>query len=137
MKNDKWLFAMTGVHALLDDFSINIDERIVVLSDIRDFYLNSFSNTKETKKNISLFYRKNKLKIENTLTNNEYTFFQERTTKNKIHIEELYTKNIDFNINNYIHMFLNRFFETGQNLQETVIYDLLIRYYESLKFRKK
>ncbi len=33
-------------------------------------------------------------------------------------------------------MFLNRFFDFNQNLQETIVYDLLIQYYKSINFKK-
>jgi thiopeptide-type bacteriocin biosynthesis protein len=138
---NKWLIAMAGVHSLLNDFSVVTRDRITSLESIRDYYLNTVMNPKETKNSISLLYRKNKQLIGEHLSDNvskmEYvTFYEERSYKTKTLIAKLKSEKITFNEADYIHMFLNRFFETNQNLQELIIYHLLIIHYNSILYHE-
>lgn len=140
MHNDMWLFAMIGVHYLFNDFSIESNNRLALLMELRDFYLSTVSNRSEIKKDTTLFYRNNQNKIEIALKSNEskenyLIFFKNRTNQNKKLIIEIQDNNLYFDVKNYIHMFLNRLFIANPNQQEMIIYDLLIIYYKSLKYK--
>ena len=140
MHNSMWLIAIVGVHCLFNDFSVKEENRLIILKELRDFYFSAILNSKEVNKNMSNFYNESKKVIEEGI-NLEYfetkyfTFFKERSAQNNALIGKLLENKIDFDVKDYIHMFLNRLFEFNQNMQETVIYDLLIRYNKSLIFK--
>lgn len=133
---NKWLIALVGVDAILNDFSTTIREKITYLESMRDYYLNTVMNSKSTKNSISLLYRENRELINNHLCNDDnklgyIKIYRDRSDKIKHPISKLEKKGIDYNPSDFIHMFLNRLFETNQNLQELVIYHLLIIHYKS------
>lgn len=135
-----WLIAIVGVHCLLNDFSIKTENRLIILKELRNFYFSAIMNTKEVNKNISLFYNENKKTIEDNMDlgyfeTKYFIFFKERSSQNNALVCQLIENKIIYDVKNYIHMFLNRLFEFNQNMQETIIYDLLIRYYKSLFFK--
>jgi thiopeptide-type bacteriocin biosynthesis protein len=138
--DELWLFALIGVHFLLNDFKVDEEARVLVLTEMRDFYLANILDPKETKKDISNFYRKNqKVMLDGLTLNNSkngfHQFYLDRSRKNSTLIEELNQKNIKYDVRNYIHMFLNRLFDYNQNFREAVIYDLLLQSYKSLKYK--
>lgn len=140
--DELWLFAFIGVHCLFDDFKVDEVARGLVLTEMRDFYFANISDPKETKKDISNFYRRNQKVMLDCLTLNNskcdfHQFYLERSQKNSTLIEELNQKNIKYDVRNYIHMFLNRLFDYNQNFREAVIYDLLLQSYKSLKYKNE
>lgn len=140
MHKQQWLIAMQGINYLFNDFSISLKDRIIVLTEIRDYYYNAISNKSSVNKQILSFFSLNKENIESNMIQsnfeaNYFFYFKERSDKNALMISELRKNSIDYDIVNYIHMFINRLFESNQNQKEVIIYDLLIRYYKSLLFR--
>lgn len=141
-EQDKWLIAMQGVHYLFDDFSIKVDERIKRLEKLRDFYYEDVSNRTEVNKQIFLFFQENKESIDLYMNPHKFKmdyfpFFETRSLSNQVSINDLNQNKISYSAENYIHMFLNRFFENNPNQQELIIYDLLIRYYKTVIFKSK
>lgn len=134
---DLWLFALVGVHYLFNDFNINNESRIQILSEMRDYYYSNFVNIKETKKNISSFYRNNGQLILDYLNLDNFeakcfNFYAIRSSKNQKLVAKLNIHHIEYDVKNYIHMFLNRLFDYDQNQRESMVYDLLIQSYKSL-----
>lgn len=141
MHDNLWLISIVGVDCLFNDFSIELENRLITLTELRNYYFTLISNSKEVNKNISNFYNEKRNIIEKNMNsayfeNDYFTFFKERSVKNQILIHELIKNEVEVDVKSYIHMFLNRLFESNQNLQETLVYDILIRYYNSLKFKK-
>ncbi|OIV40467.1 lantibiotic dehydratase [Flavobacterium johnsoniae] len=141
METQKWIIAMQGVHHLLDDFSTNLNEKITILEQLRDYYYGMISNRSQVNKKVSAFFQEKKKNIEilmdkQTFKHHFFDFFEIRSFKNNSVIAEINEAKIRYDTENYIHMFLNRFFESDQNQQEIIIYDLLIRYYKIIKLKK-
>jgi lantibiotic biosynthesis protein len=141
-EQDKWLIAMQGVHHLFEDFSVQIDNRIKKLEQLRDYYYEEVANKSEVNKQVFFLFQENKQRIDMYMNVEEFkkhffSYFETRSLKNKVYINDLNQNNVSYSAENYIHMFLNRFFENNPNQQELIIYDLLIRYYKTLIFKSK
>jgi transposase InsO family protein len=109
---------------------------------MRDYYFSRLAKQKQAKKDISKFYRKYKNSIMKSFNlahfEKEYfDFYSHRSEENLKMIHELNSNDIEFDVKNYIHMFLNRLFDYNQNQREAVVYDLLIQSYRSLKHIEK
>lgn len=142
MEEEKWLIAMVGVKRILDDFGINNDDSIILLQEVREYYMGLVNNRKQFLKSTSEFYRTHRPEIEKFLQirnfdEHFFPFFTNRSEQIRKLIEILEVKMIDINPKDFVHMFLNRFFTTNQNKQEIIIYDLLIIHLRSLKYKQK
>ncbi|MDR6761955.1 thiopeptide-type bacteriocin biosynthesis protein [Flavobacterium sp. 2755] len=141
-EQDKWLIAMQGVHHLFQDFLIAHSDRIKKLEQLRDYYYEEVANRSEVNKQVFFFFQENKESMDLYMDPEKFeklffTFFKTRSSRNKACIDDLIQNKISYSVENYIHMFLNRFFENNPNQQELIIYDLLIRYYKTVFFKSK
>ncbi|GAB3729404.1 hypothetical protein GCM10027594_11490 [Hymenobacter agri] len=142
--NLKWLYALAGVHYILNDFNFVLPERKELLESIRDFYLSQQDQASITqvRRNTSNFYRSHKGEIVELLScaKTSYVFLHETFKERSNHlaplVAELRSEAVVSNVKSFIHMSLNRLFDSHANEQETIIYDLLLLFYRSISHTK-
>lgn len=137
--NDKILIGILSVDFLFRDFNLSLEKCIDFTNKFILFSDKSTNFMNEYQKN---YYLANKDKIFNLMDVNQVNFiinpqiltvFHLRSNENKktlINIlENCSLEDIEFYIESYIHMNLNRLFSSGQRNIEYLIYYLLNKYY--------
>lgn len=138
-QEDLWLIGLLGVHKLLSDFSLDNDNKIKLLKGLKNSYSKLLDDNKAFNKSINYFFHQNAEIIffvvnkghKNNVVNQ---IFEERSSNNRQAINDLTANNVNYRIENFVHMFMNRFFEFNQNKQELIIYSLLIKHYQFEKY---
>lgn len=150
----RWLMALRASDRLLDDFSLNLNEKAAMIGDFRDGYGREFGMNKALKQHLESKYRKNKKEIERVLcadsqNEDEYSpYYQAIRSRSQAlapiaaEIRRLTGRpdsDVDLKslLGSFLHMMNNRIFRTRQRLHELVLYDFLSLYYRSLLARKK
>lgn len=149
----RWIFAMRGIDALLDDFCLALEEKCSLLKMIRQSFLLEFNANKYLTRQIDNKYR-NEMKFiwdHMNCNNDKLNGFEEpslilqerskklipviKAVKDKIRLN----KNLDINqyITSILHMFINRLFQSNHRKQELIIYYFMFKYYSSLVAIKK
>lgn len=147
-ENFRWLLALRGVDALLDDFGFALESKLTLLKSLSHSYTSEFSPDESIRKDINKKYRMETKRIFEILSSkNETTsdietansIFMYRSKMNKSILSEAQfeERKILSNVPSYIHMFLNRIFQSNQRAQEMVVYNFLYRYYQSVIVIKK
>jgi lantibiotic biosynthesis protein len=150
----RWLWALRSVDELLNCFQFTLDEKLSLLTVMKDSFAKEFNMDKSLRLQLNNKSRDNKLKIEQIMDNT-------RDTENELYplIEVLIDKStyvspiaeklqkmqksgtlhvaIPDLLSSYIHMVLNRITTSNPRLHEMVIYDFLFRHYQSQKARQK
>jgi thiopeptide-type bacteriocin biosynthesis protein len=150
---DRWLFALKGVHILLDDFGLSLKEKADFCNLRRISFLNEFNGNKSLTEQLNNKYRSNSKIIQDALTRSETIFsqeiemlFKQKSDSNKQIFSQIFTilqdkKNYQVSkeqlLMNFIHLFINRIFVANQRLYELVIYHYLMKYYASALAREK
>ncbi len=149
--NYRWMIALKMIDSLLSDFSFNINAKKDIMDKISNSFKIEFGFNQYNAKQFNTKYRDNKKNIEDVLNDTIkdtkfkalYLPIQKKTKNLKPIIDRLNnTKNIDENslISSYIHMMLNRLFQSKNRIHELVLYDFMKRYYISelakLKYSK-
>lgn len=142
-----WKSAVRSVDVLLDDFGANIDDKINIVSQLKDSAASLFGLNRTMKGQLDEKYRKISGELNPVLetgTAEPDGFLVKRSTDAGRIIQQLQETFIDratlFEstlLPDLIHMSLNRAFRTRHRLQELVLYDFLSRYYESVRARAK
>lgn len=143
-ENTKWIVALASIDMLMDDFNINIEDRINLFESLYKSFISEYINESEIKffnKSINHKYLKYKQEIERIIYDKDIYFIREymlHFIKRSENIKSINmhfkndNKELIFNfLRNIIHMSLNRFFFTKQRLQELIIYTLLYKGYKS------
>ncbi len=150
----RWLMALRASDRLLDDFSLNLDEKAAMIGDFRDGYGREFGMNKALKQHLESKYRKDKKEIERVLyadsqNEDEYSpYYQAIRSRSQAlapiaaEIRRLTGRpesDVDLKslLGSFLHMMNNRIFRTRQRLHELVLYDYLSLYYRSLLARRK
>lgn len=135
----RWLLAIKGVDALLNDLRFRIDDKIKLMKFLSDGFAAEFYANKATHSSLSDKFRTNREQIDSILTNppeeltpvlNWFDYRSENLVDCVQSIENMGLNKFDL-ASSYLHMFLNRFLRSKQRLHEMVIYDLLLRTYKS------
>lgn len=146
LKSNKWLISILNIDSILNDFEIDLDQRIEILNELKSAFLFEHGNENKLIHSLKSNYRKNYLKIKDVLEGNfeesielkcvvklliqrsiYYKKFWKETLKST-KITEAKKKNLIFS---YIHMSTNRLFSTNARTHELLAYDHLYIYYKS------
>nr|WKN34027.1 lantibiotic dehydratase [Tunicatimonas sp. TK19036] len=143
----RWLFAIRGVDMLLDDFGCTLEEKLMIIGQLRDRFFEEHKGDSKLKYDLDVKFRQERHKINSILDTSEdqkypsaIRCFQDRSTSNRPIVREIYTclnqeagrlPSIQALMKSYIHMFLNRMFVSKQRLHELVVYHYMAKYYES------
>ena len=147
----RWKIALAGVHFLLEDFNLTLDQKIDFTEKAKQYLFNEHGSNKESIKWLKNKYREKRVEIEKVVRLEHYELeaaykaFQKRSFHLQPIINQMYkmyeTGTLKIMIEDiapsFIHMFLNRMLINKSRLQETTIYDLLNVYYCSVKTRNK
>lgn len=150
----RWLWGLRSINELLNNFCFSTNQKLVLLSSLKDAYAKEFNSGKSLKEQLKVKLRESRKKIneimdENIDTSNElYTIvhlLKERSgqlSETITGIERLW-KNEQLQmpflslIGSYIHMLVNRLIVSNPRLHELVMYDFLFHYYQSNLARQK
>jgi len=144
----RWLFALKMIDALLDSFQYNANEKLNLLTELKENFGKEFGMNHFLKGQLDAKFRKERSLIETTL--NSSTEKNSNIADFLLNIQEykdsitlitgevlsLKMKNqldisLDSLLASYIHMIMNRIFKSKQRVHELVLYDFLYRYYKS------
>ena len=144
----RWQFAIRSVDELLTIFQYTPNEKLLLLEQFKEGYINEHSNSKELRLQLDTKSRNLRKHVENIL-NRELDAAREilplidlliwkreqlKPVANKI-IELKNMNQLQITLSglmeSYTHMMLNRIFRSRQRTYEMVIYDLLYRFYKS------
>ena len=146
----RWLFSLKAIDSFLDDFDFTIQEKLNLLSNLKNGYAHEFGMSKPLKKQLNEKYRDNREKIDFFLSpafsnNPDLMQIQKLLDEKKKNSSETVQKiinvtkksKIEINglLNSYIHMTMNRIFKSKGRVHELVLYDFLYRHYQSVYHR--
>lgn len=149
----RWLLALKMLDALFDDFEFNIDQKIELITKLSEDFKKEFRFTiKEGKLQLDKKFRANRKLIEEIMIDTsakEWSIFLNIIKEKSISVMPVAKALLNMEIKqelevplnsllrSYTHMMINRLFRTKQRLYEMTLYDMLERYYTSLKARNK
>ncbi len=153
-RNDeiRFIVGMYGVHRLYEAFGIDMQRRMYLVEASKRMFAFEFGvhNSKELREQIKREYREVNPKIDQLINNFPsgvpvFDFVKNAYDKQHVELEKLatilkenkFSKNVYNLMPSYIHMFVNRFFNTGQRMNEMFIYQFLSKYYTSALARQK
>ncbi len=153
-ENIRWLWALRAIDELMDDFEFSVDKKLVLLELLRTNFLLEFNASKLLKTQLNTKYSDHRKRIEATLDRQKdmtsdikplLDILTERTTAIKplaaALLQKQQTDKLSIPLLNlvssYIHMLVNRTILAKPRLHELVIYDMLYRYYFSVKARNQ
>lgn len=136
----RWLFSLTALDQLLDDFGLSLKMKLDLLERLKERFGKEFGMNKSLKKQLDKKYRTHKSDIESVLKRQEalppfplellrlksietttaISLIKERTSATRQQ-ELLYS---------YAHMLMNRIFRSRNRLHEMTMYQLLYRAYK-------
>lgn len=145
-ENLRWKIALIAINSIFNFMNVQIEDRILYLSNWSHALSSEFSLSKNQTHQINMDYRKIKNIIYSLLKNqdNDMLFIRDIINQMELELETLLkkltedqTSNIIKKLGSILHMFLNRLFSTDQKLNEMVIYIYLYHYYRSVKALKR
>lgn len=136
----RWLFALLGTDALLEDFGVSPDGKRRLLKAMQESFAAEFNVQSELRRQLNEKYRADLGRINDCLRHNAVPpgaagVLRERSLAGReaVHrIREATSGNphlLDPLVRSYIHLFLNRLFISNPRLHEMVIYHYLDKYY--------
>lgn len=148
--NSKWLIGLRIVDEYLKNFGLNDLEKETFVRKNKEAFGKEFNATVHTNRVLSDKFRNNRNKINKFMSNNLFEdsnfyyigeILNSTFSNNKkaiIKIKEIVPHPLFLDlISSYIHMSVNRFFNSNQRKSEFIIYDFLSRYYNSQNNQKK
>lgn len=150
----RWLFALKFIDSFLDDFQLEIEEKLSLIEILKVGFGTEFGMSRPLKKQLDSKFRSKRKKIEWFITfcsddENDYSpildILKINRTSNKplisniLKLKSIEGLEISLNslIQSYLHMFFNRLFKTKNRVHEMVCYDFLFRYYKSQIAKQK
>jgi thiopeptide-type bacteriocin biosynthesis protein len=146
----RWLFSLKAIDSFLNDFDFTIQEKLNLLSNLKNGYAHEFGMSKPLKKQLNEKYRDNREKIDFFLSpafSNDPDLMQiqklldekkknsSETVQKIINVTKKSKIEINGLLNSYIHMTMNRIFKSKGRVHELVLYDFLYRHYQSVYHR--
>jgi thiopeptide-type bacteriocin biosynthesis protein len=147
--SDRWKIALVGVDRLLDDFGLNVADKMKIMTMLCAGFENEFKVENAFKESLSRRFRIERPELtqllmkdgkRTALQSQGQKILEWRSEKIKDAIEMLkitYNEEIQgqtFNgiIRSMVHMHLNRLLRSAHRAQELVIYNFLLRLYRSM-----
>ena len=150
----RWQVALKAIDFILDDFHYTTEEKCRLIKILHQGFSSEFKVTSPEQKQISERFRNNKLRIEQLMgdgwindedlhkaisifkitTDGYYQTIEAILSSPYIHHD---IQSLNRLMGSYLHMFINKMFVSNQRKIELVIYDYLLKYYESKIAREK
>lgn len=149
-ENSRWQLALLSLDRFLEDCALDIDQKIHLVTLLREGYLLEFNkNELDFKKQLGSKYRKLKNILTFIFDDSSQSDTVIAARKVLIDRSQAWQENIQYILDNaayfsvskqsllssYMHMMVNRFFKTKQRNHEMILFDLLAQYYRSVKAR--
>lgn len=145
---EKWMAGMASIDTFLEAFGYDLEQKKALMERLRTAFFNEFGVNAATKKELSTKYRNHKTEMERFMksdagSNTLIAVLQERNKclAEPVRVILKHWKSDPVRINDvlgsYIHMMMNRLFDSNNRQCEMVLYDLLCSYYTSVLARKK
>jgi thiopeptide-type bacteriocin biosynthesis protein len=150
----RWQVGLKAIDLLLDDFEYTTDQKLNLVKALNKTFSEEFRIGHAERKKISAQFNDHKLWI-NELMSNEWKenenlaqaipVFTIQTDKYRRTVEGIIKApsvrsnklQLDYLMQSYLHMFINRLFVSNQRKVELVLYEYLLKYYESKMAREK
>ncbi|UUC47260.1 thiopeptide-type bacteriocin biosynthesis protein [Flavobacterium cerinum] len=146
-ENEKWITGMAAIDTFLDVFRYDFEAKRALMEQLRTSFFKEFKVGTGTKKELSTKYRNHKNEIERFMkltsqTNDLKAILDKRNsniTEQADNIREQLSDPVTINtlLGSYIHMTMNRLFDSNNRQCEMILYDLLCSYYTSVLARQK
>jgi lantibiotic biosynthesis protein len=148
----RWLWALRAIDGLLNDFEFSLEQKLTLLGFLKTNFLAEFNADKMLKTQLTAKYNDHRKRIESTLDSQKddaseikplLDIIAEKSQSLKplaavlLQKQEMNTLAIPLSnlLCSFIHMLVNRTMLAKPRLHELVIYDMLYRYYFSVKAR--
>jgi lantibiotic biosynthesis protein len=146
--DERWRLTFYGIDLLLMDFGLDLNGKLSVLKQVREAFAKEFLADKSLTAQLSEKFRKERRSLENLLAASSHSehplapgiaVLHRRSEQVVPIVAELkaceesgrLSGSIADLLPSYVHMHANRLLRSAQRMQEFVIYDLLVRIYES------
>lgn len=136
----RWLFSITALDQLLNDFGLSLQEKVDLLERLKKRFGKEFGMNKSLKKQLDKKYRAHKSLIESVLKRHEALppfslellrlKSKETTTAIGLIKERTSDTRQQELLCSYAHMLMNRIFRSRNRLHEMTMYQLLYRTYK-------
>lgn len=139
-----WKFALKMVDDTLSIFNLNLNDKYVFTTELKNNFIAEHKNNKELKINLDEKYRVLKNEISEIMSKTGLIcgevvelnkLLDSRNSQIRNEIQTLLNQNTINNnyklLSSYIHMMLNRLFNNRQRVHEMAIYYLINKYYKS------
>lgn len=146
-ENEKWITGMAAIDTFLDVFRYDFEAKRALMEQLRTSFFKEFKVGTGTKKELSTKYRNHKSEIERFMKmTSEVNDLKAILNKRNISIAEAVNSireqlpdpvKINELLGSYIHMTMNRLFDSNNRQCEMILYDLLYSYYTSVLARQK
>jgi lantibiotic biosynthesis protein len=150
----RWQVGIKAIDIFLDDFYYSLEQKRNLISDLNKSYSEEFKIGHPERKIISERFSDHKRVVdvllgdsweENETLVNAIEIFMIRTDDYRRTVEgilkapsvENNMTQLNYLVRSYLHMFINRLFVSNQRKTELIIYEYLLRYYESKLAREK
>jgi thiopeptide-type bacteriocin biosynthesis protein len=147
----RWLMALVAIDQYLDDFNLNLDQKIVASNHMFESWSNALLISKDTKIDIDRKYRSGRASIEKIFNKTfddpiiekimNLSLLRHKSIKNNINSilnEQLNTEeDINEVMYSLIHMIMNKIFVTEPNRHELIIYSFAYKHYKSAYAQQK
>ena len=140
----RWLFAIKGVDYLLNDFDLNLEEKIKITSNIYDSFFKEFNGDKSLTIQLNNRFRSDRELLETFFMMEKYPIeeqeaidlLDERSQAIKNILQNSsHSQSIKDKLPSILHMFLNRVFINNQRLHELITYHYINKLYLTVKHK--
>ncbi|MCL2502929.1 MAG: thiopeptide-type bacteriocin biosynthesis protein [Bacteroidales bacterium] len=146
-ETDRWRLALVSVNALLNDFTLDLQQKMEFITMVKDNFAREFG-LENSRSQLSDKYRIHRKAVEALLEEKEekyqiiYNILDTRSKAQKPIANQIIQhtekgKKLNALLSNYTHMMMNRWFRSKQRMHEAVVYDFLLKYYKSKIAREK
>lgn len=150
----RWLFAVRALDTLLDDFRLDPERKLALLTILKENFGREFGINKSLRDQLKTKYRDAREEINIVLDRSQdgesemkplFDLLARKSRDIQPTVKRLYELEkdkqlqppLDDMMGSYIHMTMNRIFRSKQRVHELVIYDFLWNYYRSALARLK
>lgn len=146
----RWLFSLISINSLLEDFGLDIDDKVKLMEQLKTAFGKEFGKDKFLTEQINKKYNKEKKSIELLFIENSnmyntllpaYELLNERSKQTVLIIKKIKLATKEKSVlmdllGSYIHMICNRLFIDKQRKHELIVYDFLYRYYMTSFYKR-
>ena len=153
-ENIRWIWGMKAIDELLNNFHFSLLQKWDLLNYLRNAFATEFHMDKALKTQLNNKHRNHRQEMERFMNNHipvedeKYQLMQLLSVKSKkviplanAIVEKTKEPGFEISLSNllgsYIHMLLNRISTSNPRLHELVIYDFLLRHYQTLLVMSK